>query len=98
MDIGCIFVISYLASEKKTCSQPVFRINLNDDMDKPVKLLNCIAWIICAICLMETYPVAAHNPVARKEAIVNSGNVRFTVLTPEMIRIEHSDLDRKSVV
>ncbi len=92
MDIGCIFVISYLASEKKTCSQPVFRINLNDDMDKPVKLLNCIAWIICAICLMETYPVAAHNPVARKEAIVNSGNVRFTVLTPEMIRIEHSDL------
>lgn len=92
MDIGCIFVISYLASEKKTCSQPVFRINLNNDMDKPVRLWNCIAWIFCAICMMEPFTVASQNPVARKEAIVKSGNVRFTVLTPEMIRIEHSDL------
>lgn len=60
-------------------------------MDKPVRLWNCIAWIFCAICMMEPFPVASQNPVARKEAIVNSGTVRFTVLTPEMIRIEHSD-------
>jgi len=42
--------------------------------------------------MMEPFTVASQNPVARKEAIVKSGNVRFTVLTPEMIRIEHSDL------
>lgn len=32
------------------------------------------------------------NPQARSEAIVTSGNARFTILTPEMIRIEYSDL------
>lgn len=31
------------------------------------------------------------NPVAPSEAIVISGNARFTVLTPEMIRIEYSE-------
>lgn len=31
------------------------------------------------------------NPQAPSEAIVVSGNARFTVLTPEMIRIEYSD-------
>ncbi|MGQ1890231.1 TIM-barrel domain-containing protein [Thermophagus sp. OGC60D27] len=31
------------------------------------------------------------NPVADPQAIVLSGNMRFTVLTPEMIRIEWSD-------
>ena len=31
------------------------------------------------------------NPVANPQAIVTSGNMRFTVLTPEMIRIEWSD-------
>lgn len=41
--------------------------------------------------MMEPFQVASQNPVARKEAIVNAGNTRFTVLTPEMIRIEHSD-------
>jgi len=31
------------------------------------------------------------NPIANPKAIVTSGNMRFTVLTPEMIRIEWSD-------
>ena len=31
---------------------------------------------------------AGHNPVANPEAVVTQGVVRFTVLTPEMIRIE----------
>jgi len=31
------------------------------------------------------------NPVANPDAIVISGNMRFTVLTPEMIRLEWSD-------
>lgn len=30
------------------------------------------------------------NPVASQEAVVESGNMRFTVLTPEMIRVEYS--------
>ena len=30
------------------------------------------------------------NPMASKDAVVESGNMRFTVLTPEMIRIEYS--------
>lgn len=33
----------------------------------------------------------AGNPEAKKDAMVVSGNARFTVLTPEMIRIEYSD-------
>ncbi len=33
----------------------------------------------------------SHNPQANPEAIAISGNARFTVLTPEMIRIEYSD-------
>ena len=33
----------------------------------------------------------ALEPKARPEATVVSGNARFTVLTPEMVRIEYSD-------
>ena len=33
----------------------------------------------------------ANDPVASSQAIVVSGNARFTVLTPEMIRIEFSE-------
>ena len=32
-----------------------------------------------------------NNPVANPEAVVQVGNARFTVLTPEMIRIQYSD-------
>ena len=36
--------------------------------------------------------IQAHdNPLSKPEATVVSGNARFTVLTPEMIRIEYSD-------
>lgn len=35
--------------------------------------------------------VSAANPVANAAAMVVSGNARFTVLTPEMIRIEYSE-------
>lgn len=37
-----------------------------------------------------TTGVTAPNPVASRDAIVESGNMRFTVLTPEMIRVEYS--------
>ncbi len=33
---------------------------------------------------------AAENPVAPQSATVTAGNARFTVLTPEMIRVEYS--------
>lgn len=34
---------------------------------------------------------AQNNPIANPDAVIVSGNARFTVLTPEMIRIEYSD-------
>lgn len=34
---------------------------------------------------------AQDNPMANPDAVIVSGNARFTVLTPEMIRIEYSD-------
>lgn len=37
---------------------------------------------------------AQNNPVANQEAVAVSGNARFTVLTPEMIRVEYSDSGR----
>jgi hypothetical protein len=36
---------------------------------------------------------AVQNPKANPAAIVTSGNMRFTVLTPELIRIEWSALN-----
>jgi len=36
----------------------------------------------------------SHNPVANPSAIVKSGYMRFTVLTPEIIRIERSTLNK----
>lgn len=35
-----------------------------------------------------------HNPVANPEAVVTEGVVRFTVLTPEMVRIEYSPSEK----
>ncbi len=45
---------------------------------------------LCAAAI--TFSASALNPVALPEATVTSGNARFTVLTPEMIRIEFSDM------
>lgn len=43
------------------------------------------------LCMVSSMVGIAQNPVAKPESIVISGNARFTVLTPEMIRIEYSD-------
>ena len=46
---------------------------------------------LLALCMLGTAMVAAaQNPLARPEAVVTDGNARFTVLTPEIIRIEYS--------
>src|SRR5215471_1720602 len=36
----------------------------------------------------EKTPEASYNPVANPQAVVTEGNARFTVLTPELIRME----------
>lgn len=46
---------------------------------------------IAAAILSAAVPAEADNPVANSDAVVVAGNVRFTVLTPEMIRIEYSE-------
>ena len=44
------------------------------------------------ICLsLNTAWAQEQNPVAHPDAVVRSGKARFTVLTPEMIRIQYSD-------
>lgn len=48
-----------------------------------------ITFLFTFCCISNIYSL--DNPVASPEAIVLSGNMRFTVLTPEMIRIEWSD-------
>ena len=50
-----------------------------------------IAALLAVLCLLPAVNVMAENPRAAEEAMVISGNARFTVLTPEMIRIEYSD-------
>ena len=45
---------------------------------------------VCVIVSLVSW-AQGYNPVADERAIVTSGNMRFTVLTPEMIRIEYSE-------
>lgn len=47
--------------------------------------------LLPVLCMLSAFSAAAQNPCAPKEATVISGNARFTVLTPEMIRIEYSE-------
>lgn len=45
--------------------------------------------LLAGVCALS--PISsADNPVARPESVVTDGNTRFTVLTPEMVRIEYS--------
>lgn len=60
-------------------------------------IIGCLLLSLCLSSRAET-----NNPVADPAAVVKSGIMRFTVLTPEMIRIERSPLlkfeDRASFV
>lgn len=53
--------------------------------------MNLLKFLSIPVCMVSTLGMMAQNPVAKPESTVISGNVRFTVLTPEMIRIEYSD-------
>ncbi|HEX6880159.1 MAG TPA: TIM-barrel domain-containing protein, partial [Terriglobales bacterium] len=46
-----------------------------------------LCFFVLLIC---TVSAAQHNPVADPKAIVTSGDARFTILTPQMIRMEWS--------
>ena len=54
-------------------------------------VLRRILMAIVAVCAVSvTASASDSNPVANPEAVVVCGNARFTVLTPEMIRMEWS--------
>ena len=55
-----------------------------------IKRFFVLALALVVLFLAEAQSIV-DNPVASSEAIVISGNARFTVLTPEMIRIEYSE-------
>lgn len=46
--------------------------------------------LFALLTLMQSSAQETNDPVANPEAIVQSGNMRFTVLTPQMIRIQYS--------
>ncbi len=47
--------------------------------------------LIVILLLLPLCGLGQNNPVANPDAVVISGNMRFTVLTPEIIRMEWSD-------
>ena len=53
---------------------------------------NLKTMLLTFVSLVACLPISAENdPIADAKAIVTSGCARFTVLTPEMIRIQYSD-------
>ncbi len=56
-----------------------------------LKFFKILTGLLCMTGAIVVNPVVARNPIAKSEATVESGNARFTVLTPEMIRIEYSE-------
>ena len=43
------------------------------------------------VAVMSAFAQSDYNPVADPQAVVREGNARFTILTPEMIRIQYSN-------
>ena len=43
------------------------------------------------VAVMSAFAQSDYNPVADPQAMVREGNARFTILTPEMIRIQYSN-------
>ena len=46
--------------------------------------------ILLLVGLLPAMAADSMNPLANADAIVNAGEARFTVLTPELIRIQYS--------
>jgi len=72
-------------------------VKLNAIKSKKMKKWQLVILVVLVLIVPQlsgsgSYVAAADwNPVANPKAIVQSGNARFTVLTPEMIRIQYSD-------
>lgn len=60
-------------------------------MKKRFYLSKLLYGLVFFACHVTAVSADAYNPKAKNEAMVISGNARFTVLTPEMVRIEYSD-------
>jgi len=58
------------------------------------KMKKTILLFICVLVNLLSVEAITLNPVANPSAIVTSGFMRFTVLTPEIIRIERSTLNK----
>ena len=56
-----------------------------------MRLLGLLA-LLFGVCLIveASIEILDYDPVANVNAVVVSGNARFTVLTPDLIRIEYS--------
>ena len=63
-----------------------------------MKLLSLLKSGLCAVCALFAVGSASAdepiNPKAHPDAVVTAGNARFTVLTPQMIRMEYSPSGR----
>ena len=69
----------------------IYRYRRNTAMKKSQILKNVLRGSMVPLSLSVATAIQAAGPVANPEAVVVAGNARFTVLTPEMIRIEYSD-------
>ncbi len=69
----------------------IYRYRRNTAMKKSQILKNVLRGAMVPLSLSVATAIQAAGPVANPEAVVVVGNARFTVLTPEMIRIEYSD-------
>ena len=52
-----------------------------------ISLLCVLATVVCVV-RCTSYELLDYNPVADPKAVVQVGNARFTVLTPQVLRIE----------
>lgn len=59
-------------------------------MKTNLRLLSAVTLVAAGVIAIPLAD-ASENPVANRDAVVEAGNARFTVLTPEMVRIEYSD-------
>jgi len=56
-----------------------------------VRLLAIVAlWAVVLVACIGAYEQQAYNPIANKKALVVLNNARFTILTPQLIRMEYS--------
>lgn len=55
-----------------------------------MKVALAILFSIFGLCLAARHELLPYNPVANPDAVIISGNARFTVLTASLIRIEYS--------